>query len=115
MRRTRGVLSLFLVLVSVATLTATMPPQGGDPWPEVVLNRLRENPRFVTYQEALQGLVRRIQLNRLAVLNASSSGQLASVSLPTSVTGSRSVPVMPLKFSNAARPGTVPFDITRLH
>lgn len=106
---------VFVVILSLNTvLFGTTPPRDGGPMPDAYLRVQREKPTAFTFKRALEPLVSQVLANR-AQLQASTAlamlGNMAAVQalgpqgLPV-VTGTKSIPVLLVRFNNTASDGS---------
>jgi M6 family metalloprotease-like protein len=81
---------------------ATIAPKKGVKFPSAFTERRRGAPTAFTYTRALMPMVKRIQANRMRLATGAMTVEAARAAGGTSISGSRSIPVLLAKFSNTA-------------
>jgi M6 family metalloprotease-like protein len=98
--------ALLLILALNTPLFATTPPRDGGPMPDAYMRAQKEDPEAFTYKRALEPLVAAVRRYQRQERNSAASAMLGDVANVTQfegiseVFGSRSIPVLLLRFSN---------------
>ena len=106
-------IAFVLILALNTHLMATTPPKDGGAMPDAYLRVQQQKPKAFTYKRALVPWLSTILRNRAAmqspnafeILNNMAALEALSVQGSPVVSGSRSIPVLLLKFSNTAGDG----------
>src|SRR5438132_1588881 len=90
-----GLVGLAILVVCPIQAGATEPPLSGGRLPKAYYDRLKKNPKAFTYTRSLRPLAERVRRNRLIM---SSPGAPAQAPGPVSVSGQRTISVLPFRF-----------------
>ncbi len=90
------IIVLLYLLLSATVAYSVPPPKPGVKWPKGALERLQT----FKYNRSYLQMVRRIQRNRAAVQRGEITMAAARAAGGTLVSGTKSIPVLPIKFNN---------------
>jgi M6 family metalloprotease-like protein len=99
------IMGLVLVLIGATGMLATQPPRQPDEAFEEVLETRGIDPRLLTYKRALIPLTNAVMANRMRAAAADADVDAATPDVllgPTAITGSRSIPVLPVRYSDTS-------------
>jgi M6 family metalloprotease-like protein len=100
-------------LVLAATATATIPPREGARWPEGYREHFQQARTVLQRSRGLAPLVRRLQANRAALAAGTMTKEAAMAAGGVTVSGTRSIPVLPVTFANTPGDPYPPANLQR--